>query len=78
MGGRIGANGARRDHLETAMAALVGLLVTMDEVILRMEQAMRRSEVVADVLRPGVRRLHQAREDLDWLRQEIAVEVLGE
>ena len=62
---------ARRDHVETAQAALMGLLVDVDEVILRNQQAMRRTGLVADVLEPAVKRLAEIRDDIRLAQREL-------
>lgn len=47
----------RRDQVEDAMFALTGVLRDLTEVELRIQQAVRRSGVVAVVLNPALERL---------------------
>ena len=47
----------RRDQVEEALAALGRSLRDIDEILLRMQQAIRRSSIVYDVLGPAVERL---------------------
>lgn len=61
----------KRDHIETASAVLYGLVVSVDEILLRNQQAIRRTAVVEDVLGPAVCRLVEIRQDLMTVQQEI-------
>lgn len=70
--GRVGAEGRiERDHLETAQAALVGVLVMISEVTMRNQQAIRRSKLVEDVLQPSVERLSEVGDELRLVQREI-------
>lgn len=72
MTGRISANGGQeRDHIEAAQATLAGLLIVVDEVGLRCQQAMRRSPLVDDVLLPAVDRLAEMHASLRLAQREI-------
>jgi hypothetical protein len=55
---------ARRDQTEEALAALGRSLRDIDEILLRMQQAIRRSSIVYDVLGPAVERLLALRSSL--------------
>lgn len=62
MAGRLKTkNSEKRDQVETAMFALKRAERDLDEVILRSQQAMRRTSLVADVLDPAIERLVQIR-----------------
>lgn len=54
-------NAEKRDQVETAMFALKRAERDLDEVILRSQQAVRRTNLVADVLIPAIERLIQIR-----------------
>lgn len=62
---------SRRDCIESAQAELVGLLRDLDEVILRNQQAIRRTELVADVLAPGIERLVEIRNSLRRVHKTV-------
>ncbi len=62
MAGRLKTkNSETRDQVETAMMALKSAERDLDEVILRSQQAVRRTGLVADVLDPAIERLMQIR-----------------
>lgn len=62
MAGRLKTKDAeKRDQVETAMFALKRAERDLDEVILRSQQAVRRTNLVADVLIPAIERLVQIR-----------------
>jgi ABC-type transporter Mla subunit MlaD len=52
---------ARRDPIEDAIASLYRCLMDIDELSLRIDQAVRRAAVVAPVLHPAQERLAQVR-----------------
>lgn len=54
----------RREPVEDALASLYRVLVDLDELSLRIDQAMRRASVVSPVLVPAQERLNQVRERL--------------
>ncbi len=62
---------ARRDPIEDALASLYRAMADMDELSLRIDQAMRRAAVVSPVLMPAQERLHQVRERLASMRSEL-------
>lgn len=66
------ANVVERDHIEAAQAALCGLLVSVDECILRNQQAMRRTGVVVEVLEPAVVRMEMLRAELRVVQRELS------
>jgi len=67
--GRISAHaGQSRDHIETILATMPGVLLAIDEAHLRVRQAIRRSSQVGDVLAPAVERLDQALNDLSLIQ----------
>lgn len=55
---------ARRDQVEEEMAVLARSLRDIDEILLRMQQAIRRSSIVFDVLGPAIERLLALRSSL--------------
>lgn len=66
-----------RDHIETAMAILLVTMTDLDELVVRNSQALRRSELVRDLLEPALDRLtvvkasiSQAKHELDCLWAE--------
>ena len=62
MAGRLKTkNTEKRDQVETAMFVLKRAERDLDEVILRSQQAVRRTGLVADVLDPAIERLMQIR-----------------
>ena len=60
-----------RDHLETALAEIQSIMVDMDELSLRTQQALNRTDLVRDTLEPAVQRLQHLRESLCLVRQEV-------
>jgi phosphoglycolate phosphatase-like HAD superfamily hydrolase len=64
---------ARRDHLENAMFQLGGVLVDLDEAILRTQQAMRRTPWVLDVLDPAVVRLVKVGQQVRMAKAELNI-----
>jgi len=72
VGGRLRKNDtSERDNIETAQAALSGMLVHVDECILRSHQAMQRSSLVIDVLEPAIRRLEAIRSELRLAQKSL-------
>jgi hypothetical protein len=72
MGGRLNLMATQnRDHLETAMTAHVDALLAIDETLLRIRQALRRSNQVKDVLEPAVERMMEIRRELVLAQQEV-------
>jgi hypothetical protein len=67
----MGKRKRRRDRIETALAQVGGVLEDVDEVILRMRQAERRSPAVKDVLDPAIVRLDGLRDELKLLKEEL-------
>jgi hypothetical protein len=60
--GDLSADGkARRDPIEDAIASLYRCLMDIDELALRLDQAVRRSSLVGPVLHPAQERLAQVR-----------------
>ena len=62
----------RRDKVEAALFALSSAIVMIDEVILRVNQAMRRTRLVDPVLVPALERLVEIRADVVVARQELS------
>jgi hypothetical protein len=56
---------------ESALFALVDVLGGLDEIILRNEQAIRRTELVRDVLAPGIERMKQMKGRIDRHREIV-------
>lgn len=74
MSGRLTIDGAaRRDQIEDAMAALYRINKDIDEIILRTQQANRRSALVHPVLDPAIERLHEIRQ-----RVQVARKLIGD
>ena len=70
--GRIAERGLiERDHLETAQAILLTVSVDLDEVALRVQQSIRRTRLVADVLDPATRRIDEIRSELSQAHDEL-------
>jgi hypothetical protein len=61
----------KRDEIETAQAELVGLVRDLDEVMLRLQQAMRRTQLVADVLAPAMKRTAEIRKALRRVHEQV-------
>lgn len=61
----------RRDQVEDALASLYRVLVDLDELSLRIDQAIRRASVVSPVLVPAQERLCQVRERLAALQDDL-------
>jgi hypothetical protein len=61
-----------RDELETAQAILLTCAVDLDEVTLRIRQAMRRTPLVGDVLRPALKRVERIHQDLELAQSELS------
>jgi hypothetical protein len=51
----------RRDQIEDALAVLYRVLIDIDEMSLRIDQAIRRASIVSPVLVPAQERLLQVR-----------------
>lgn len=66
-----GRDAEQRDHIETAQAMLCGMLVNLDECILRNQQAMRRTSLVGEVLEPAVVRMEMLRAELRVVQREL-------
>lgn len=60
-----------RNELETAQAILLCCAVDLDEVALRIRQAMRRTPLVGDVLSPALRRVERIHADLCQAQVEL-------
>jgi hypothetical protein len=58
--------------VETALGALQRALIDLDEVILRNQQAMRRTGLVVDVLGPALERLTEIRGWAEIAKREMA------
>jgi len=70
--GRIGNEGGSiRNRLETAQTLLVEVSLDLDEVALRIRQAIRRSNLVIDVLQPASERLEEIHQDMRLAHSEI-------
>jgi hypothetical protein len=63
----------RRDQIEEEMAVLARSLRDIDEILLRMQQAIRRSSIVYDVLGPAVERLLALRSSLRSAQSAIGL-----
>lgn len=63
--------GEQRDRVETAMFALRNAIRDLDEIILRNQQAMRRSTHVHAVLDPALDRLVTVRQAVMAARREL-------
>jgi len=61
----------RREQVEEDLACLYRVLVDMDELSIRIDQAMRRSSAVHPVLIPAQERLGQVRERLARLHKTM-------
>ncbi len=61
-----------RDLLEEAQTLLLTASVDLDEVALRVRQAIRRTRLVADVLDPASERIERVRGDLKLIRQDLS------
>ena len=73
MSGRLTDQARRmRDELETAQAILLGVSVDLDEVALRIRQAMRRTPLVGDVLGPALRRVERIHAGLRQAQCELS------
>jgi len=62
----------RRDGVETAMMLLHAMLTDVDELMVRNQQAMRRTALVAPVLEPAVDRLHHMRAELRLCQRHLS------
>lgn len=60
-----------RDHLEEAQVLLLTISIDLDEVSLRIRQAIRRTRIVEDVLNPAVERLDQVHDDLQRMQRDL-------
>lgn len=61
----------RRDQVEDALASLYRVMADLDELSLRIDQAIRRASVVAPVLVPAQERLSQVRARLSALHSSL-------
>lgn len=61
-----------RDHVELVQVLLMDMLIDIDELILRNQQAMRRSGVVVDVLTPSTERLAELRRSVTAAQGELS------
>jgi ABC-type transporter Mla subunit MlaD len=61
----------RQDHIEQALAHMAGVLTDLDEVILRNKQAVRRTDLVKDVLDPALARLVEIQRELEEAQAEL-------
>jgi ABC-type transporter Mla subunit MlaD len=61
----------QRDHIEQALAHMAGILTDLDEVILRNRQAVRRTDLVKDVLDPALARLVGIQHELEEAQDEL-------
>ena len=70
--GRIGNEGGSiRDRLETAQTLLFEASLDLDEVALRIRQAIRRSNLVRDVLQPAAECLEEIHQDMRLAQREV-------
>jgi len=61
---RIGIEKRHQDRLDEAQSILAAICVDLDELILRMSQAIRRTSLFKDVLDPAVERLDLVRGEI--------------
>lgn len=61
----------RRNVIEDAIASLYRVLLDIDELTLRIDQAVRRASMVAPVLHPAQERLGQVRERIATLHASL-------
>lgn len=61
----------KRDCLEIAQAELIVLVRDLDEVIIRNRQAVRRTQLVADVLEPGIERLEEIKASILLVHENV-------
>lgn len=61
----------RRDHIETAQAVLLRLMIDVDEVIVRNQQAISGKGSVDNILAPAIERLVEMSDDLHLARDEL-------
>jgi len=52
---------------------LIGLILDVDEVIVRNQQAIRRTGLVDEVLSPAVERLEEMRDNLSLAQRELGI-----
>jgi len=62
---------ARRDQIEDALASLHRVLMDIDEMDLRIDQAVRRATIVSPVLVPAQERLEQMRKRITALHADL-------
>jgi hypothetical protein len=65
-------NEQTRDDIETAMFMLRSIERDLDEVILRNDQAIRRTSLVSEVLEPAIQRLAQIRKRVRVARSSMS------
>ena len=61
-----------RDQLENAQASLLVCAIDLDEVTLRIRQAMRRTSLVSDVLTPALDRLERIHNELKLAQCQLS------
>lgn len=61
----------RRGHVEEAMMTLSSTLTLIDETVLRVRQALRRSPVVGSVLQPALHRLAEIHRQVRHAKKEL-------
>lgn len=65
-------NAVIRDHIECAQVLLMSIAVDIDEVAIRIDQAIKRTHIVRDVLQPSQDRLEGIRSDLATIQDELS------
>lgn len=61
----------QREWMETVQVELVMVLMDLDEVILRTQQAVQRTAMVADVLDPSLKRLARIHKSLRLIKRTM-------
>lgn len=61
----------RKKRIETASVMMAHMQDDLDEIMVRVRQAMRRSSLVCDALAPAVDRIAGIKADLDIAEHEI-------
>ncbi len=62
----------RRDQIEEALAMLHTLLIDLDELAVRIEQAIHRTPLVVPVLAPALKRVSEMQSHVSTLREGLA------